>query len=289
MPSRQAVAWTSLLTLVPIRQCPSHLHNGLCHPALANSSRTTRPSMPMRVLLQAMPLQRLKLFAVVRTPLHRSHQVLGSSLRHTRHSTMLITWMTQLWIRQERLRMGPTQVNLRQPQEASVLKQVRVRIPTSEPIRPDSMGLMLLQKTKSTRTIGPFMEVQRQAWTRQLTWVKSIRTSSELCFVISLPKTQRISWTLRVLMMDLKLVRKTPKLKLKCFKKADLMQPKLWLTKPQKSQLLIRRIKRQELPSLTMQGTQRQTKWLSVIHLSTKIWTRPATISSLEASNHGID
>ena len=134
------------------------------------------------------------------------------------------------------------------------------------------------------------MEVLRLMCTRLVTWERSTRTSSELCFVISSQRTRKESSTQRASTMDSKSLRKmTQWSKVRSWRRVALM-PRLQqqserVHKSQPPTIHIPR--RVRLPSLTI-ATLRSTKWRRLTH-RLRIWTRPATISSLAASKSGTD
>ena len=145
-----------------------------------------------------------------------------------------------------------------------------------------------LLRTKSTKTIGPFMEVRRLMWTKQATWARLIRNSKNHFCAINLQKTLRESWILRVSMTGLKWLRKTQKCKARSSRSPVSMHLQLKLVRPRRNQPLIKLMVRQELPPSTTLETHRLTKWPSVT-LPSKTWTRRATISSRAASKNGTD
>ena len=134
------------------------------------------------------------------------------------------------------------------------------------------------------------MAEPRPMYTRLDTWAPSTRTSSVLCFAISLLRMRRESSTRRASMMDSKSLKKLIKRsRVRFWRRVDSMQrPRLPSARLRRSRLPTKHIQRRVPPPSHTLATPRSTRWLRQTHRS-KTWTRPATISSLEVSRIGTD
>ena len=133
---------------------------------------------------------------------------------------MLTPWTKRAWNKLELSRGALLEPNLRVLfQRAIALRLACVRIQTLEQIKQDSMVQMRLLRTISTKTIVLFTELKLPTLTRQDIWAKLIKTSSEQFLETDLQRTPNASWTPRASMMDLKLPKKSQRVKANCYKR----------------------------------------------------------------------